>query len=89
MAGSRDARRTSLPVEQALAPLRARLGKDWSPPTATLGGRSAAAGADAYAERKAPPDWRGWLLWGFLIVGAAIVGGFALSLLRQKPAADA
>ncbi len=89
VAGSRDARRTSLPVEQALAPLRARLGKDWSPPTATLGGRSAAAGADAYAERKAPPDWRGWLLWGFLIVGAAIVGGFALSLLRQKPAADA
>lgn len=87
-AGSRDARRQTLPVEQALAPLRARLGQDWAPPVATLGARSAAAGAEAYAERKTPPDWRGWLLWAFLIVGAAIVGGFALSLLRQKPDAE-
>lgn len=87
-AGSRDARRQTLPVEQALAPLRARLGQDWAPPLATLGARSAAAGAEAYAERKTPPDWRGWLLWAFLIVGAAIVGGFALSLLRQKPDAE-
>jgi hypothetical protein len=87
-AGSRDARRQPLPVEQALAPLRQRLGQDWAPPVATLGARSAAAGAEAYAERKTPPDWRGWLLWAFLIVGAAIIGGFALSLLRQKPAAE-
>jgi hypothetical protein len=89
VAGSRNARRTSLPVEQALAPLRARLGKDWTPPAATLGPRAAAAGTAAYAEQAKPTDWRSWLLWAFLIVGAAIVGGFALSLLRQqKPAAE-
>ncbi|MFZ2753328.1 MAG: DUF3999 family protein [Lysobacteraceae bacterium] len=89
VAGSRNARRTSLPVEQALAPLRTRLGKDWTPPVAMLGTRSAAAGTAAYAEQAKPTDWRSWLLWGFLIVGAAIVGGFALSLLRQqKPPAE-
>ena len=85
-AGSRDARRDPLPVEQALAPLRSRLGAEWSPPVAMLGARSEAAGTQAYAEKATPPDWRRWLLWGFLVLGAAIVGGFALSLLRQpKP----
>ena len=83
-AGSRDARRDPLPVEQALAPLRSRLGAEWSPPVATLGARSEAAGTQAYAEKATPPDWRRWLLWGFLVLGAAIVGGFALSLLRSR-----
>jgi hypothetical protein len=86
VAGSRSARRTSLPVEQALAPLRARLGNDWAPPVAILGARTAAAGTAAYAKQETPTDWRGWLLWAFLIVGAAIVGGFALSLLRAPKA---
>lgn len=85
-AGSRDARRDPLPVEQALAPLRSRLGAEWSPPVATLGARSEAAGTQAYAEKPTPPDWRRWLLWAFLVVGAAIVGGFALSLLRARKA---
>lgn len=85
-AGSRDARRDPLPVEQALAPLRSRLGAEWSPPVATLGARSEAAGTQAYAEKATPPDWRRWLLWGFLVLGAAIVGGFALSLLRARTA---
>ena len=85
-AGSRDARRDPLPVEQALAPLRSRLGAEWSPPVATLGARSEAAGTQAYAEKATPPDWRRWLLWGFLVLGAAIVGGFALSLLRARNA---
>ena len=85
-AGSRDARRDPLPVEQALAPLRLRLGAEWSPPVATLGVRSEAAGTQAYAEKPTPPDWRRWLLWGFLVLGAAIVGGFALSLLRARNA---
>lgn len=85
-AGSREARRDPLPVEQALAPLRSRLGAEWSPPVATLGARSEAAGTQAYAEKPTPPDWRRWLLWAFLVVGAAIVGGFALSLLRARNA---
>ena len=86
VAGSRSARRTSLPVEQALAPLRSRLGKDWTPPIATLGARSAAAGTAAYAKQPTPTDWRSWLLWGFLLLGAVIVGGFAMSLLRARQA---
>jgi len=86
-AGSRSARRTEQPVELALATLRARLGRDWMPPTAALGTRAAAAGESAYAEPERPVDWRGWLLWGLLIGGALVVGVFALSLLRTRAAA--
>lgn len=86
-AGSRSARRDALPVEQALAPLRARLGAEWTPPLAELGARADAAGARAYDDAPAPVDWRRWMLWGFLVLGAAVVGGFALTLLRTKSAA--
>lgn len=83
-AGSRSARRDALPVEQALAPLRARLGAEWTPPLAELGARADAAGARAYDDAPVPVDWRRWMLWGFLVLGAAVVGGFALTLLRAK-----
>lgn len=83
-AGSRNARRASLPVEQALAPLRRQLGPEWTPPLATLGARADAAGARAYDDAPVPVDWRRWMLWGFLVLGAAVVGGFALTLLRTK-----
>ncbi len=83
-AGSRSARRDSQPVEQALAPLRTRLGPGWTPPPAALGARAEAAGTGAYADRPAPTDWRRWMLWGFLVLGAAVVGGFALTLLRGR-----
>ena len=33
----------------------------------------------------APRDWKQWLLWGLLVLGVLVVGGFAVSLLRQKP----
>lgn len=85
-AGSRGAKRTSLPVEQALAPMRKHFGADWQPPVAALGARAVAGGDAAYDEPKTPPNWRGWLLWGLLIGGALIVAGFAMSLIRQKPA---
>lgn len=85
-AGSRGAKRTSLPVEQALAPMRKHFGAQWQPPVATLGARAVAGGDAAYDEPKTPPNWRGWLLWVLLIGGALIVAGFAMSLIRQKPA---
>ncbi len=85
-AGSRGAKRTSLPVEQALAPMRKHFGADWQPPVAALGARAVAGGDAAYDEPKTPPNWRGWLLWVLLIGGALIVAGFAMSLIRQKPA---
>lgn len=85
-AGSRGAKRTSLPVEQALAPMRKLFGAEWQPPVAALGARAVAGGDAAYDEPKTPPNWRGWLLWALLIGGALIVAGFAMSLIRQKPA---
>lgn len=80
-AGSRVAQRQEQPVEQALAPLRARLGAQWVPPVAPLGARTR-GDASAYAEPDKPIDWRTWTLWGLLIAGALVVGGFALTLLR-------
>ncbi len=85
VAGSRSARRPALPVEQALAPLRARLGNDWQPPNATLGARTTGAFEAAYAKPATPTPWRTWLLWALLVGGAALVGWLALSLLREKP----
>ena len=32
-------------------------------------------------------DWTSWLLWAVLALGALVVAGFALSLLRNRPAA--
>ena len=87
-AGSRKARHEDLPVEAALAPLRARLGAAWTPPSATLGARAEAGGQGAYAAPAKPVDWRTWLLWALLIGGAAAVGGFALTLLRQTSAKE-
>ncbi|TXH73304.1 MAG: DUF3999 domain-containing protein [Lysobacteraceae bacterium] len=83
-AGSRNAHRPELPVEQALAPLRKQFGADWQPAMATLGARAVSAGDAAYAEPRKPFDWRNALLWALLIGGAVVVAGFALTLLRQK-----
>lgn len=85
-AGSRVARHHSLPVEEALAPLRRQLGADWQPPVATAGPRAVSAGDAAYAEPPKPIDWRSGLLWALLVGGALVVVGFAFTLLRQKTA---
>ncbi len=87
-AGSRSAQRMPMPVEQALAPMRKHFGADWQPPVASLGARAAAGGDAAYDAPKTPPNWRGWLLWVLLIGGALVVAGFAMSLIRSKPAVD-
>ncbi|MEO5558071.1 MAG: DUF3999 domain-containing protein [Dokdonella sp.] len=80
--GSVRAQRASYPVEAALASLRAKLGQDWQPPLATLGAAKESAGAAAFKTLPVPIQWSRWLLWGVLVAGAALVGGFALSLLR-------
>lgn len=84
--GSRSERRSEAPVGAALAEIRQRKGADWQPPLAVTGERAPLAGDKAYAEPPAPLPWKSWLLWAVLILGALVVGGFALSLLRQpKP----
>lgn len=81
--GSLRARHPDYPVEAALASLRAKLGNDWQPPQAALGSAKISAGDAALRAPPAPLPWRRWILWGVLIAGAALVGGFALSLLRN------
>ena len=82
--GSARARRPDYPVDAALASLRATLGHDWQPPQAAIGAGRERAGAQALQPLPQALPWRTWLLWGVLVAGAALVGGFALSLLRTR-----
>ncbi len=83
VAGSARATRADAPLPQLVEAIRARRGSDWQPATATLGAPAELAGAQAL--QPAPPqrDWKSWLLWGLLVLGAVVVAGFAASLLRQ------
>ncbi len=81
--GSATARYPDTPVDAALASLRTRYGKDWQPATASLGVAQASAGEQALRAPPVPRDWKRWLLWVALIGAALVVGGIALSLLRD------
>lgn len=85
VAGSTRARRADSPLPDLLANLRAQRGADWQPALARLGASSTLAGEAALQPVR---DWKTWLLWGVLALGALLVAGFALSLLRTsgKPA---
>nr|MDQ3039828.1 DUF3999 domain-containing protein [Pseudomonadota bacterium] len=82
VAGSARASREDAPLPQLIGAIRARRGSDWQPATATIGVPVELGGAQAL--QPAPPkrDWKSWLLWGLLVLGAAVVAGFATSLLR-------
>lgn len=84
VAGSARATRADAPLPQLVEAIRARRGGDWQPATATLDAPTVLAGTQAL--QPAPPkrDWKSWLLWGLLVLGAAVVVGFATSLLRQQ-----
>jgi len=83
LAGSARAARPVSPLPQLVDALRIARGKDWQPAAATLGARQAQAG-DAALQPLPRADWKRWLLWALLVAGAALVAGFALSLLRKK-----
>lgn len=82
--GSARAKRPGYPLDAALANLRATLGRDWQPPQAAIGAVRESAGTQALQPPPHPLPWRTWLLWSVLVAGAALVGGFALTLLRSK-----
>jgi len=84
VAGSARARRADYPVDIALMQLRAKLGPDWQPPLATLGARAVLQGEHALISAPPPPDWKTWLLWAVLVGAAALIGGMALSLLKNR-----
>ena len=82
-AGSVRAGRSDAPVGTVIAQLRAQQGAQWQPAAATLQGQAQVLGGDAAVAPQR--DWKRWLLWGLLVLGVLIVGGFAVSVLRQKP----
>lgn len=82
-AGSVRALRRDAPVGTVIAQLREQQGAQWQPAVASVQGPAQVLAGDAALT--APRDWKQWLLWGLLVLGVLVVGGFAVSLLRQKP----
>ena len=82
LAGSVRAQRPDYPVEAALSALGAARARGWQPPLATLGEGAIAAGDTALRDDRGP-DWRRWLLWSVLGIGALLVLVVSLRVLRQ------
>ena len=83
-AGSTRSRRVESPLPQLVAEMRRQRGADWQAAPAYLGTPRVLAGDSALSPNR---DWKAWLLWGVLGLGALVVAGFAVALLRSaKPA---
>lgn len=80
-AGSARARRADAPLQPMLDALRTQRGAEWRPAAVTLGAVESLAGDRALAPKR---DWRTWMLWGVLVLGAVLVAGFAFRLLRER-----
>ena len=87
VAGSASARRAAVPMPELVDALRRDLGEEWQPSPAYLSASAALAGDAALVAPPTPRDWKTWLLWGLLVLGAALVAAFAFSLLRSRPPA--
>lgn len=89
LAGSARATRADAPLPQLVDALRRQRGEDWQPAPAYLGRMHVLAGERALMPTPTQRDWKSWLLWAVLALGALLVAGFAISLLRgAKPAKD-
>ena len=85
VAGSATARRAVVPMPQLVDALRRDRGEEWQPAPAYLSTSATLAGEAALVAPPTPRDWKTWLLWGLLVLGAALVAAFAFSLLRSRP----
>ncbi len=79
VAGSARARRAQAPIQHLVAEVRRQRGADWQPSPAYLDTAQPLAGKAALEVRR---DWRAWLLWTVLGLGALVVVAFAVTLLR-------
>ncbi len=87
VAGSASARRAVVPMPALVDALRRDRGEDWQPAPAYLSPPATLAGDAALVAPPTPRDWKTGLLWGLLVLGAALVAAFAFSLLRSRPPA--
>ncbi|MBB5863218.1 DUF3999 domain-containing protein [Xanthomonas sp. 3058] len=86
-AGSARAQRGDAPLASMLQALRRERGAQWQPAPASVAAQAQPLAGDAALQPATPPrDWKRWLLWGLLVGGALLVGGFAVSLLRNSAA---
>lgn len=85
VAGSANARRADAPLPRMVEAMRSERGATWMPSPATPGAVVTLGGDAALERRMTPQDWKQVVLWSVLVIGALVVAGFALSLLR-KPA---
>lgn len=84
VAGSARARRDSYPIDALVAQVRQKYGSDWRPARVKLGSEQVAGGESALQAPK-PDRSRTWILWTVLLVGAGLVIGMVLQLLRRPP----
>ncbi|KAF1711362.1 hypothetical protein CSC70_05480 [Pseudoxanthomonas kalamensis DSM 18571] len=82
-AGSARTVRGEAAVASLLQALRTQRGQAWQPVAAVPGQAQDAAGEAALQPLPPARDWKSWLLWALLLCGAALVAGFAFSLLRK------
>ena len=87
VAGSASARRATVPMPALVDALRRDRGAEWQPAPAYLSTATVLAGDAALVAPPEPRDWKAWLLWGVLLLGAGLVAAFAFSLLRGRPPA--
>ncbi|WDS37525.1 DUF3999 domain-containing protein [Pseudoxanthomonas sp.] len=88
-AGSANARRSDAPLQPMIAALRQDRGAQWQPALAELAATAQPLQGEAALQPVAEkPDWKKLLLWALLVIGALVVGGFAVSLLRAKQPPD-
>ncbi|MFC5579287.1 DUF3999 domain-containing protein [Lysobacter niabensis] len=85
-AGSARARRAEAPIQHLVAEVRRQRGADWQPSPAYLDAAQPLAGKTALEARR---DWKAWLLWAVLGLGAVVVAAFAASVLRASRPATA
>ncbi|WP_341273026.1 DUF3999 family protein [Xanthomonas oryzae] len=74
-------------VDAVLQALRRERGAQWQPAQAHVVAQAQPLAGEAALQPAATPrDCKRWLLWGILVGGALLVGGFALGLLRSSSA---